>query len=318
MNPKSELKDLLRLSDLPGVLSSVALVSAFLQEQLHAYEFTEQPDGFIFAQPKGTPKEAIKLVFTTHLDELGGLVLGKVGGEEYACWGWPQAFDQQEVQVFPYDATDEQAIRYGRAYIAEGQLRLKASGIAPYRYLFTYATKSQIEGDYAVGKAFDPRAAVYCLMALARKLARPDVGFLFVYGEESGSYGIRKAVRFLSQLPSMQLLVNCDVPSLDQIQGAGLEDASLRIVELQREAISPWTTLAMAETLEKKGVEFKLARSQTGSLTPALEMIAPCLSVAINVEGGHQVKGRISLKAVSRCIALLEAITDAYQHIRDK
>src|SRR5438552_963692 len=63
------------LSEVPSVATACGPIGACLRRLLPGYEWTEVTDGGLVALPQGERAEAARLLFVTHVDEIGGFVL---------------------------------------------------------------------------------------------------------------------------------------------------------------------------------------------------------------------------------------------------
>src|SRR5690242_5131101 len=98
------LDELKTLSELPGVATSCGPVGACLRRLLPDHDFEEIPDGGLVAVPQGG--DPARLLFVTHVDEIGGFVLfPEEGGFGTRLIGnGAGAFAGTPLQAFRYDA----------------------------------------------------------------------------------------------------------------------------------------------------------------------------------------------------------------------
>ena len=275
-----------------------------IQTLLPNYDFQICVDGYLFATPKGTSSDGIKLVYVTHLDEIGGMITSEIqkGVYESKLFCSAESIAHRQIVLYRYDATSEDDIIIGETEMDGDKLMVRSEDISPHLYFFTYNEKTVIRGDTVTGKALDPRTAVYCLMLVAEKIERKDIGFLFAFSEEVGAYGARKAAsHFQRTLPNLNAVINVDLPILGNVYGLELEDVGIRIIESDRVPIDPCSTLAVYEKLQAKEVEVKLVTARTGSQTSIFASSWLALSIAFPVRGGHTARGTISMKAVVLC-----------------
>jgi putative aminopeptidase FrvX len=303
------LDELKTLSELPSVATACGPVGACLRSLLPDYVFTEVPDGGLVALPQGGGPA--RLLFVTHVDEIGGFVLfPEEGGFGTRLIGnRAEAFAERPLQAFRYDVTGAESALDCRGRVTEdGRLLLQGEGLEPLTMLWTFREPFRAEGDRISGQALDPRVTVYCAIEAARRLRRPDLALLFCYAEECGRTAAAKLVEYVRRrMPEVEAMVNADVPGLNNITGISLEDAAIRPFE-GANLIDPSFSLRLYERLRARGVVVKLALAASGSQTSLFVPLAPTVSVALPSQGVHQARVEMSLTGVERCVRLLTAI----------
>lgn len=301
-----------------------------------AYQRTDASDGFCLFQKAGAAVEEITTVFVAHVDEIGGCVYGPRpdGGFHARYWGnRPGIFAYADLQGFDYLArTGDETFpvqgeivsvegpvqvtmpgNSGRAYeivsyAEEKRLALYGDSIRPYRTAWTFRQETTIKGDTIDGKALDPRVTVYAVAEAVRKLDDPRVAVLFVMAEECAMDVAQKAVVFLQRnAPALSLIVNADVPSIDNIGEGRLDMPAIRIFE-GRNFIDPAFGIRTAELLEGQKVQFHLSAARSGSQTLLFTPLAPTLSIALPSKGVHLPRVTMSVVGTQRCTDLLQAI----------
>lgn len=303
--------ELKALSEAPSVATACGPVTAVLRRLLPGYRFHEVPDGFFLAVPEGTRWEDLRLLFVTHVDEIGGWVLfpdeegrhgaGLIGNR-------PEAFAGHALQAFRYDARDASETIPCAGEVVGDRLMLRGEGLQPLRMFWTFREALRVEGDCITGKALDPRVTVYAAVAAARRLARRDFGLLFCYAEECSRGPAEKAAEFCRRsLPALDVVVNADVPGLQNIVGVAPDEVAIRPLE-GRGLIDPVFSLSLYERLRERGVEVQLAAAASSSQTTTFVPLARAVSVALPSVGVHQARVEMSVRGLHRCIALLEAI----------
>jgi len=309
--------ELKALAEAPGVATACGPVTTVLRRLLTGWAFREVPDGFFLATPAGTGLGALRLLYVTHVDEVGGWVLfpdeegrfgtGLIGNR-------PEAFAGHALQAFRYDAQDAGETIPCIGEVVGDRLVLRgvdgegAPPLQPLRMFWTFREELRVEGDCISGKALDPRVTVYCAVAAARRLARPDAGLLFCYAEECSRGPAEKAAEFCRRsLPALEVVVNADVPGLQNIAGVAPDEAAIRPLE-GRGLIDPVFSLSLYERLRERGVEVQLAAAASSSETTTFVPLARAVSVALPSVGVHQARVDMSVRGMHRCIALLEAI----------
>lgn len=190
-------------------------------------------------------------------------------------------------------------------------LILHGQGLEPFKTFFTFRTRCEVTEDTICGKALDPRAAVYCLMKTAQRLARQDFGLLFCYAEETGSIiSTQKGVHFVTgHLPSLQTIINVDCPDLRSVAGVQFEEVALRLIEAGN-LIDPIYTLDIRDRLARRGLSVPLAIGASASETGLFAPLVPTLSVILPIIGIHLHRGDVNQAAVERCLELLRALAE--------
>jgi putative aminopeptidase FrvX len=305
------------LTEAPGVATACGPVTTVLRRLLPGYTFREVPDGFFLAHPAGTRLADLRLLYVTHVDEVGGWVLfpDEEGRFETGLIGnRPEAFAGHALQAFRYDARDASEAIPCSGEVVEERLLLRSLGghgsapLQPLRMFWTFREELRVEGDCISGKALDPRVTVYCAVAAARRLARPDAGLLFCYAEECSRGPAEKAAEFCRRsLPALEVVVNADVPGLQNLAGVAPDEAAIRPLE-GRGLIDPLFSLSLYERLQERGVAVRLAAAASSSQTTTFVPVARAVSVAVPSVGVHQARVAMSVRGMHRCIALLTAI----------
>ena len=292
------------------------------------YERYFASDAFCIYWRKDTRVEDIEAVFIAHLDEVGGNVLSEQAKDSGAfltsVWGNLPTIYKGELQAFDYLAeTGEEAFPVtGTVELVEEEPRLilRGEGIRPFRTVFTFREETTFKGDVIEGKALDPRvttAAVAKAVTLLNSSINSGthsskhsgkVAAVFVMAEERCMDVAKKAVTYLQRhAPNLKLVVNADVPGIQNLTEGQLEMPAIRIFE-GRNFIDPMFGIRMSEKLEAKGVEFHLTASRSGSQTLLFTPLAPTISVALPSEGVHLPRVKMSLLGYERCIKLLTSI----------
>jgi putative aminopeptidase FrvX len=304
------LDELKALSEVPSVATACGPVGTCLRALLPGYAFEEIPDGGLVALPRGTRAAEVRLLFVTHVDEVGGFVQFPVDGGYSArlIGNRAEAFAETPLQAFRYDAIDVGSAIPCRGRVSEeGALILEGDGLEPLTMLWTFREPFRAEGDVISGKALDPRVTVYCAVEAARRLGRADAALLFCYAEECSRTPAAKLVEHARRhMPAVRTIVNADVPGLNNITGVSLEEVAIRPFE-GGDLVDPCFSLSLFERLRARGVEVQLgvaaSRSQTGMFCP----LARTVSVALPSRGVHQARVEMSLAGVERCARLLHA-----------
>ena len=331
-------KDFLKqLTEMPSVGTACGPVLNLLAKRFgDDYDRVEESDGFCLFHKAGAEIDEITTVFVAHVDEIGGCVYGPRAGGGYHTRYWgnrPGIFAYAELQGFDYLTQDGAGTfpvqgkivtvegptqlvmpgNSGRAYeivsyAEEKRLALYGAGIRPYRTAWTFRQETTFQGDTIDGKALDPRVTVYAVGEAVRRLDDPRAAALFVMAEECAMDAAQKAVTFLQRcVPDLALIVNADVPSIDNIGEGRLDMPAIRIFE-GRNFIDPAFGIRTADLLETQKVEFHLSAARSGSQTLLFTPLAPTLSIALPSRGVHLPRVTMSIAGTERCIALLQAI----------
>ncbi len=332
-----ELDFLKQLTEIPSVGTACGPVLNLLSDRFGAaYDRIDASDGFCLFHKAGAPIDQITTIFVAHVDEIGGCIYGPraEGGYHARYWGNRpgiyayndlQGFDylaQNGTEAFPVEAeivSVEGPVQIvmpgnsGRAYeivsyAEEKRLTLHGDSIRPYRTAWTFRQETTFDGDTIDGKALDPRVTVYAVSEAVQKLDDPRVAALFVMAEECAIDVAQKAVAYLQRhAPALSLIVNADVPSIDNIGEGRLDMPAIRIFE-GRNFIDPAFGIRTSDLLEKQKVEFHLSAARSGSQTLLFTPLAPTLSIALPSKGVHLPRVKMSLAGTERCIVLLRAI----------
>ena len=118
----------------------------------------------------------------------------------------------------------------------------------------------------------------------------------------------RKGVTFLQRhAPNLQLIVNADVPGIQNIGEGRLDLPAIRVFE-GRNFIDPAFGIRVTDILQAQGVELHLSAARSGSQTLLFTPLAPTLSIALPSMGVHLPRYTMSLQGTERCVTLLQAL----------
>jgi len=311
-----DLDFLKALTECPSVGTACGPALNLLAERFGAsYTRTFVPDGFCLFQKAEAGPEALQAVLIAHVDEVGGCVYGPrpTGGYNTRFWGNKvEVFTNTPLQAFDYLAQSAQETFPVRSEVVregeEDRLALRGEAIRPYRTAWTFREETCFTGDIIEGKALDPRVTAYAVAEAVRALDTPAIGALFVLAEECAMDVARKAVTFLQrQAPALRLIVNADVPEVNNLGEGRLDLPAIRIFE-GRNFIDPSFGIQVAEKLEAQGVALHLSAARSGSQTLLFSPLGPTLSLALPSKGIHQPRYTMSRIGVERCLTLLQAI----------
>ena len=281
------------------------------------YDSTLVSDGFCLFQKKGGGPGRLKAVFVAHIDEIGGVVYGPEpsGGFTTRVWGnRPAIFADARLQGFDYLAQDGSGcIPVTGRVMGDGpdaRLILEGDGIIPYRTVYTFKTEASFgaDGDTITGKALDPRMTTYSVIEAVRRLNTDEVGAMIVMAEECAMDVARKGVHFLQKnAPNLELIVNADVPWINNIGEGRLDLPAIRIFE-GRNFIDPSFGIRTVDHLLARGVKLHLSAAKSGSQTLLFTPLANTISVALPSDGIHEASYTMSLTGIGRCVDLLQAL----------
>ena len=332
-----DIEFLKQLTEVPSVGTACGPVLNLLAHRFgDGYSRIDAADGFCLFHKVGAKVAEVTTLFVAHVDEIGGCVYGPrtEGGFHARYWGnRPGIFAYADLQGFDYLAASgkeafpvsgeivtvegpEQVVMPGNSprayeivsYAEEKRLVLHGAEIRPYRTVWTFRQETIIKGDTIDGKALDPRVTVYAVAEAVRTLDNPRAAALFVMAEECAMDVAQKAVTYLQRnAPNLSLIVNADVPSIDNIGEGRLDMPAIRIFE-GRNFIDPSFGIRTADLLAAEKVEFHLSAARSGSQTILFTPLAPTLSIALPSKGVHLPRVTMSVLGTERCTALLQAI----------
>ncbi len=321
IEPALDMAFLKPLTEAPSVGTACGPVVNLLTERFGTdYTRTLVPDAFCLFQKAGARPEQLKAVFIAHMDEVGGCVYGPhpAGGQGFQARFWgnkPEIFANARLQGMDYlaeSASEAFPVTAQTVTVPNEDPRLVLHGenIRPYRTVWTFReeTTFDVEGDTISGKALDPRVTLYAVVEAVRALDSPEIGALLVMAEECAMDVARKAVTYLQRnAPGLALIVNADVPWIENIGEGRLDLPAIRIFE-GRNFIDPMFGIRVSDLLEAQGVEFHLSAARSGSQTLLFTPLAPTLSIALPSSDVHLPRVDMSLKGTARCLTLLRAI----------
>jgi len=306
------------LSEAPSVATACGPVVNLVRGWLGQRARTDLcPDSHLLVTAPGKRVSDLRCLLVSHMDEIGGCVLGQRDDASYDTRWWgchPERYAAADLQAMDYLA--EHA---GEAFAVAADLVgdedppvpiLRGDGIRPYRTVWTFREAARADGDWVEGKALDPRATVFAVLSALLQVNDPAVGVLLVMAEECAVDMARKAVTMLHrEARSLRLIVNADVPAAQNLCDADPAKPAIRVFE-GRGMVDPWFGIRVADRLTRAGLAFHLTAARTGSQTPLFSPLAPTISVALPGEGVHTARARMSLTGVRRCIELLCALAE--------
>jgi putative aminopeptidase FrvX len=302
---------LTELCDLVSVATACSQAVNWVRRRLPGWETHLVDDGFLLAMPPGARPEGVRVLFVSHVDEIGGYVLGPhpSGGHRATPIGVPlQALSGRFLQCFDWLDVDGSSVRPIEARVEDDTLLVFGKRLQSYATAFTYLEPTRIEGEWIIGKALDPRLTAYAVTEAARRLADPEVAVMLVFAEECSIHAAEKGAAYARRrMGGLRLVVNCDVPGLANIEGWPLEQCGIRITEGGR-LMDPSSALRVHGELVDRGIPIALGASRTGSQTPLFIPQCRAISLALPAEEAHVTPTRAYLPALETLIRALEAI----------
>ncbi len=280
-------------------------------DRLPDWETRLVDDGFLLVMPPDTTPAQVRVLFVSHVDEIGGYVLGPhpSGGHcAMAIGAPPEAYAGRFLQCMDTLGVRGDSVRALEAWMEGESLIVDGERLQSYGTVFTYAERAHVEGDWVIGKALDPRLTLYAVVEAARTLADPEVAVMLVFAEECSIHAAEKGAAYASRhMSGLRLVVNCDVPGLASIEGWPLTQCGVRIAERGR-LIDPHTSLRVHAELVERGIPIGLGASRTGSQTPLFIPHCRAISLALPAEEAHVTPTRAYLPALETLIWALQAI----------
>ncbi len=309
------------LTEAPSVGTSCGPVIKLLTKRFgNSFNRTFVEDGFCLFQKVGAAPSDLKAVLVAHMDEIGGCVYGprseeQGGGFHARCWGnQPEIFANATLQAWDYLGKENTRFFPIQGEVEmvgdEKRLVMHGDGIRPYRTAWTFKEDTTFDGDIIEGKALDPRVTLYTVVEAVRRLNSPHIGAMLVMAEECAMDVARKGVTFLQRhSPNLELIVNADVPWIENIGEGCLDMPAIRIFE-GRNFIDPSFGIRTADKMDSMGVEFHLSAARSGSQTLLFTPIAHTISIALPSDRVHMPRVSMSLLGTERCQKLLESISE--------
>lgn len=307
-----ELQELCKFCDLVSVSTACGPAVKWAKERLGPWRTRLEDDGFFLGTPPGTKPEDVTILYVAHVDEIGGVLLGPhQGGKGFdtlLAGVSKDALAGRSLVAMDYADEDGSSVRPCEAWLADDGLVVDAPGAQPFETVFTYAERAAVEGEWIRGKALDPRLAAYAVLKAARASEVRHVGVMLVFGEEGGSFAVHKAAHWAGQnMPRLQLVLNCDVPGVENVKGCGLDGCAIRLTE-RGTLIDPRFSLKLHRQLLERGCRITLADSASGSQTHAFAPLCQTVSFVLPAEQAHQTPTRASLRGLAE---LVKALTEA-------
>ena len=309
-------KKLCELCDLVSVATACGPAVKWVKERLPGWPFHMEEDGFFFLLPPGGKEENIKILYVAHVDEIGGIILqphiSDGSFKTRVIGNLPEIFAERALVAMDYLDEDGSTIRPCRGKVAGSELLIEGDNIKPFKTVFTFDEKAEVKGDWIYGKAIDPRVTAFALIESVYRLNSPEVGLMLIFAEECSMLAGEKGAHFAAKrFPNLSLIVNCDVPGLENTNGASIKKCIMRLYE-GRDLIDPHFGIRIHEELIKRGCEVALGSTRTGSQTDLFIPQAHAISLAVAAEETHVARTRAYLPALEDLINVLSIIPELY------
>ena len=212
-----DIKLLKKLSEANGVSGFETNVRELIKKEISKYVDSAEEDtlGNLIAVKKGIGKKKKKIALVAHMDEIGFVVKRvergfveflKVGGIDDRILPGKNVVINTEKPIYgtigvkpPHLLKEEerkQPVKADNLYIdigAKEKDKIKIEKGIPINF---YSEFRQLQKDTYIGKAFDDRLGVYCLIDILKRIKKPenDIYFVFSVQEEVGLKGSRTAI----------------------------------------------------------------------------------------------------------------------------
>ncbi len=302
--------------DLISVGTACGPAVKWAEERLNSWTSHMVEDGFLLLLPPGSTMEQIRILYVSHIDEIGGIVMSPgASGKTFntrIIGTAPRAFSERPLIAMDYLDNDGTSLRDCNGIISGGDLLLHGKDLQPFRTVFTFKEKASIYGEWIEGKAIDPRVTAFGVIEAASMIKRSDIAVMLVFAEECSMFAAKKGAYFANnRLKSLSLMVNCDVPGFNNVEGGHIEHCIMRLYE-GKNLIDPSFGINMYEKLVKSGCNLSMGASLTGSQTSLFIPLCHTISLAVPAEEAHVARTRASLRALNELINVLVTIAEVF------
>ncbi len=310
------IEKLCEFCDLISVGTACGPAVKWAGEMLNTWSSHMEEDGFLLLLPPGSTMEQIRILYVSHIDEIGGIVMSPVpSGKVFKTriiGTTPYTFAERPLIAMDYLDNDGTSLRDCNGIISGGDLLLHGRDLQPFRTVFTFKEKSSIYGEWIEGKAIDPRVTAFGVIEAASMMKRSDVAVMLVFAEECSMFAAKKGAYFANnRLSSLSLMVNCDVPGFKNVEGGHIEQCIMRLYE-GKNLIDPSFGITMYEKLVKSGCTLSMGASLTGSQTSLFIPLCHTISLALPAEEAHVPRTKASLKGLADLITVLITIPEVF------
>ena len=236
-----DIKLLKKLSEASGVSGHEDEVREIIKKEIEAYADNIEIDvlGNLIAFKKGSSKRRKKISLVAHMDEIGFVVKRvekgfveflKIGGiDDRILPGSKVLIKSKEpiigaIGIKPVHLLKEeerkQSVKCEDMYIDIGAGEKDKIKIEKGTQICFYSEFKQMQKDTYIGKAFDNRLGVYCLIDILKRIKKPehDLYFVFSVQEEVGLKGARTAIYKIE--PDLAIIIDTtpagDVPVISK------------------------------------------------------------------------------------------------------
>ncbi len=309
-----DIKGLCEFCNIVSVATACGPAVKWVKEKLGEWSFHTEEDGFLLAFPPGEKSEDIKILYVAHVDEIGGIIIHPhpLNGnfKTRVIGALPEVFANRPLLAMDYLDEDGSTIRPCRGKIFRHELVVEGKGLQPFKTVFTFNEKAEVKGDYIYGKAIDPRVTAFAVVETLAQVNRPGVALMLIFAEECSLSAGQKGAYFANlHLSSLSLVVNCDVPGLENVQGGEINRCIMRLYE-GKGLIDPHFGIRLYDELVKKGSNLLLTSTLTGSQTPIFIPQCHAISLAVPAEEAHVARTGASLSALKSLMDILTVIPD--------
>jgi putative aminopeptidase FrvX len=329
---------LVALCDSVGVATACGPPLGWVTERLPGWQRHVEPDGFAFYRALGAELADVRVVYLSHIDEVGAWVGPRADGDGSflaAPFGLTPA-SLAGADLVAQDYLDETGattrparaeVRMQRGPRARGlrwlgrrvhhhfasmvadQLVVHAEHLGPFEAVCTFRGEGLVDGDYVVAKAIDPRSTVFAMTEAAGRIERADTACLFYMAEECSTSSVRKAARFLQdRLPSLRLIVSGDSVEIGSVIPSAPESTAVMRLREKTDFIDPNIALRLRDRLRGDGMELPVVADSRASKTHFVSWVAPTVSMGIPARGQHTPRTRVHLAAIEHAIEVLTRI----------
>ena len=299
--------------DLISVGTACGPAVKWAREKLGTWTSYMEEDGFLLLLPPESKMENIKILYVSHIDEIGGIVMSPAaagkGFKTRIIGTMPQAFSERPLIAMDY-LGDGSSMKDCRGIMNGGELLAYGKDLQPFRTVFTFDEKTSLSGEWIEGKAIDPRVTAFGVIEAASMMKRSDVAVMLVFAEECSMFAAKKGAYFANKkLTSLSLMVNCDVPGFKNVVGGHIEQCIMRLYE-GNNLVDPSFGITVYEKLIKNGCTLSMGATLTGSQTSLFIPLCHTISLAVPAEEAHVARTRASLRALEDLIKVLVTIPD--------
>jgi len=212
-----DVKLLKKLSEASGVSGFETEIREIIKDEIKKYVDEVEVDvlGNLIALKKGNGKNKKKISLVAHMDEIGFVVKRfekgfveflKIGGIDDRILPGSRVIIKSESPIFGVvgikpihllkEEEKKQSIKCEDLYIDIGAKEKDKINIEKGTQICFHSEFRQLQKDTFIGKAFDNRLGVYCLIDILKRIKKieNDIYFVFSVQEEVGLKGARTSI----------------------------------------------------------------------------------------------------------------------------